>query len=257
MRTRPHSLTPVGRERFDLTECWTLISARHTVGSMDYHCTMTAIETIKQYHPLFVEGMGGYDTRDPALVADGVVASIRAHWEKCPPRKPPLLVIQGDPLEPRGISAITPRVASILDMDRGLIVLDEDIADYHSLNADRDNVTFETRYSEAVAQLERYRPGSVTVIESAVNALLIEKNKKRARLGKPPLAQYYRIFALLQEVSKGAFRALCGEITLVHTSQEIGEFSVTSFHKVGVDLGLMSPACIAPFLGPLTSKYDA
>ena len=224
---------------------------------MDYHCKMTAIETINQYHPLFVEGMGGYDTRDPALVADGVVASIRAHWEKCPPRKPPLLIIQGDPLEPRGISAITPHVARILDMDRGLIVLDEDIADYHSLNADRDNVSFETCYSEAVTQLERYRPGSVAELESAVDTLLIEKNKKRAGLGKPSLAQYYRIFALLLEVSKGAFGALCGEITLVHTSEEIGEFSVTSFYKVGVDLGLISPACIAQFLGPLTTKYDA
>ena len=224
---------------------------------MDYHCKMAAIDTIKQYHPLFVEGMGAYDTRDPALVANGVVASIRAHWESYPPRKPPLLIIQGDPLEPRGISAITPRVATILDLNRGLIVLDEDIADYHYSNADRDNVTFETRYSEAVAQLERYRPGAFAEIERAVDALLIEKNKKRARLGKPPLAEYYRIFALLQEVSKGAFRALCGEITLAHTSQEIGEFSVTSFYKVGVDLGLMSPACIAPFLGPLASKYDA
>ncbi len=224
---------------------------------MDYHCKMTAIETIKQYHPLFVEGMGGYDTRDPVRIANCVVASIRAHWEKCPPRKPPLLIIQGDPLEPRGISAITPHVANILDIGRGLIVLDEDIADYHSLNADRNNVTFETRYSEAVAELERYRPGSVAEVERAVDSLLIEKNGRRALLGKPSLAQYYRIFALLQEVSKGAFGALCGEITLVHTSQETGEFSVTSFYKVGVDLGLMSPACIAPFRDPLTTQYGA
>lgn len=257
MRTRPHSLMPLGRERFDLTERRAVTSARHTGGSMDYHCNMTAIETIKQYHPLFVEGMGGYDTRDPVRIADGVVASIRAHWEKCPPRKPPLLVIQGDPLEPRGISAITPHVANILGIGRGLIVLDEDVADYHSLKADRDNVTFETRYSEAVAELERYRPGSVAEVERAVDSLLIEKNGRRALLGKPPLAQYYRIFGLLQEVSKGAFGALCGEITLVHTSEEIGEFSVTSFYKVGVDLGLISPAFIAPFLGPLTTKYDA
>ncbi|MDB3918776.1 shikimate kinase [Luminiphilus sp.] len=257
MRTRPHLLTPAGRERFDLTERWAVISARHTVRSMDYHCNMTAIETIKQYHPLFVEGMGGYDTRDPVRIANCVVASIRAHWEKCPPRKPPLLIIQGDPLEPRGISAITPHVANILGIGRGLIVLDEDIADYHSLKADRDNVTFETRYSEAVAELERYRPGSVAEVERAVDSLLIEKNGRRALLGKPSLAQYYRIFGLLQEVSKGAFGALCGEITLVHTSEEIGEFSVTSFYKVGVDLGLISPACIAQFLGPLTTKYGA
>ena len=216
---------------------------------------MTPIGTIKHYHPLFVEGMGAYDTRDPARIADVVVASIRAHWEQYPPKKPPLLIIQGDPLELRGISAITPRVAKILGLARGLIVLDEDIADYHSPNADRDNVTFETRYSGALAQLEGHRPGSVAEIECAVDARLIEKNKMRALLGKPPLDPYYRIFALLQEVSKAAFAVLCGEITLVHTCEAIGEFSVTSFYTVGVDLGLMSPACIAPFLGQLTTKY--
>ena len=209
---------------------------------------MTAFETIKHYHPLFVEGMGAYDTRDPEGIADDVVASIRDHWEKCPPRKPPLLIIQGDPLEPRGISAITPLVANSLDLSRGLIVLDQGIADYHSPNADRHNVTVETRYSEAVAQLEAYRPGLVAEIERAVDALLTEKNKKRAALGSPSLATYYRTFALLQEVSKAAFGARCGEITLVHTSPQIGEFSVTSFYQVGVDLGFMSPASIAPFL---------
>ena len=254
MRTGPHSLTLLGTDRFFPTDRWVVISARHTFGSMDYHCKMTVIDTIKQYHPLFVEGMGAYDTREPALVANGVVASIRAHWEKNPARKSPLLIIQGDPLEPRGISAITPRVARILGLKRGLIVLDECIADYHAPNADRDDVTFETRYSEAVAQLERYRPGAFAEIENAVDTLLIEKNKKRARLGKPPLAEYYRIFALLQEVSKASFAALCGEITLVHTSEAIGEFSVTSFYTVGVDLGLLSPACIAPLLGRLTTN---
>ena len=247
----------LGQTPLNSTDRWAVISARHTFESMDYYCKMTAIDTIKQYHPLFVEGMGAYDTREPALVANGVVASIRAHWENHPPTKPPLLIIQGDPLEPRGISAITPRVARSLDLSRGLIVLDEDVAGYHSPNADRDNVTFETRYSEAVAQLERYRPGAFAEIERAVDALLIEKNKKRARLGKPPLAEYYRIFALLQEVSKASFAALCGEITLVHTSEAIGEFSVTSFYTVGVDLGLLSPACIAPFLDQLTTSDGA
>ena len=216
---------------------------------------MTPIDTIKHYHPLFVEGMGAYDTRDPARIADVVVASIRAYWEQYPPRKPPLLIIQGDPLEPRGISAITPRVAKILGLARGLIALDEGIADYHAPNADRDNVTFETRYSEALAQLERHRPGSVAEIESAVDVRLIEKNKMRALLGKPPLDPYYRIFALLQEISKAAFAVLCGEITLVHTSEEIAEFSVTGFYTVGVDLGFVSPVCIAPYLGQITTKY--
>jgi hypothetical protein len=210
---------------------------------------MVFIKAFKSYHPLFVEGMGGYDTRDPARVANTVVASVKAHWEQYPPSKPPLLIIQGDPLEPKGISAITPRVAKSLQLERGLIVLDEGIADYHSPNADRDNVILETRYSEAAAQLERLRPGSVTNIESAVDALLAEKNKKRASLDKPPMADYCRIFAMLQEVSKAALAALCGEITLVHTSGEIGEFSVTSFGQVGLDLRLISNADVAPFLG--------
>ena len=104
---------------------------------------MTSIEAFASYHPLFVEGMGGYDTRDPERVADVVAASVSAHWKQNSPSKPPLLIIQGDPLEPKGISAITPLVANILQLQRGLIVLDEDLADYHSPNADRDDVILE------------------------------------------------------------------------------------------------------------------
>ena len=209
---------------------------------------MTSIEAFASYHPLFVEGMGGYDTRDPARVADTVAASIEAHWGQYPPGKQPLLIIQGDPLEPKGISAITPLVADALQLHRGLIVLDENLADYHSPNADRDNVVLETRYSQAVAFLESLQPGSLIQIETSVDALLEQKNQKCASLGKPTMADYYRIFALLQEVSKAAFFALCGELTLVHTSREIGEFSVTSFGQVGLDLCLISAANVAPFL---------
>ena len=209
---------------------------------------MMVLDVFEKYHPLFVEGMGGYDTRDPARVAATVAASVRAHWQQYPPSKPPLLIIQGDPLEPRGISAITPVVATKLQLKRGLIVLNEDLADYHSPNADRNNVVVETRYSQAVAFIEGHRPGTVAKIEGAVDALLAEKNQKRALLAKPPMADYYQIFALLQEVSKAALYALCGELTLVHTSREIGEFSVTSFGQVGLDLGLIRAANIAPFL---------
>ena len=209
---------------------------------------MTSIEAFESYHPLFIEGMGGYDTRDPEWVAEIVAASVKEHWQQRPPKKPPLLIIQGDPLEPKGISAITPLVANILQLKRGLIVLDEDLADYHSPNADRNNVVLETRYSEAAAFIEGYRPRTVAKMEDAVDALLAEKNQKRALLGRPPMADYYRIFALLQEVSKASLAALCGEITLVYTSREIGEFSVTSFGQVGLDLDLISPKDVAPFL---------
>lgn len=209
---------------------------------------MTSIEAFGSYHPLFVEGMGGYDARDPERVANTVVDSIKAHWKKKPPAKQPLLIIQGDPLEPKGISAITPRVANKLQLQRGLIVLDEDLADYHSPNADRHNVVLETRYSLVVASVESIQPGTVAKIEFAVDALLEEKNWKRTLLGKPPLADYYRIFALLQEVSKAAFAVLCGELTLAHTSSEIGEFSVTSFGQVGSDLDLIRSKDIVPVL---------
>ena len=192
--------------------------------------------------------MGGYDTRDPEQVADVVAASVIAHWKEHPPAKQPLLIIQGDPLEPRGISAITPLVANILQLERGLIVLDEDLTDYHSPNADRNNVILETRYSQAAAFIESQRPGTVAKIKGAVDELLAEKNQKRALLGKPPLADYFRIFALLQEVSKAAFAALCGELTLVHTSRKVGEFTVTSFGQVGLDLGLIRAANVAPYL---------
>lgn len=109
------------------------------------------LEAFEQYHPLFVEGMGGCDARDPERVAEVVAASVSAHWKQNSPSKPPLLIIQGDPLEARGISGITPLVANILQLQRGLIVLDEGLADYHSPNADRNNVVLETRYSEAAA----------------------------------------------------------------------------------------------------------
>ena len=114
--------------------------------------------------------------------------------------------MQGDPLELRGISAITPRVANAMHLGRGLIVLDEDLADYHSPNADRNNVILETRYSEVAARLKRECPGSVAEIERAVDALLLDKNQKRASLGKPPMADYYRFFCVVAGGLQGRAR---------------------------------------------------
>ena len=208
---------------------------------------MTPMKRFEHHHPLFVEGMGGYDTRDPKRVAQDVVQSVQAHWRLHPPSKPPLLIVQGDPLEPRGISAITPLVATELGLERGLIVLDEDIASYHAPNADRDNVVMEARYSQLVERLEEDHPGTVLLIETAVDTLLAEKNKSREHLDKPPLADYSRSFALLQEVSKAALGQLCNELTLVHTSEEIGDFSVTSFYTVCLELGLLTPNNIVAF----------
>lgn len=204
------------------------------------------LEVFKQYHPLFVEGMSGYDPRDPDRVATSVVASVRKHWVTHPPTKPVLLMLQGDPLTERGISAITRRVANALCVPRALIVLDEAIADYHSPNADRGNVVLETRYSVVAAWLESYKPGILDRVDNGIQALIQEKNREREVFGKPPLADYFPLFAMLQEVAKGAFSALCGEMTLVHTSREVVAASVSSFYTVGLALELYSPHCIAP-----------
>ena len=207
---------------------------------------MMPLDACRQYHPLFIEGMSGYDMRDPHGVAADAVASLRKHWMAHPPTKPVLLMLQGDPLTERGISAITRRVASTLGVPRGLIVLDEDIADYHSPNADRDNVVLETRYSVVAAWLESYKPGILDRVEAGIQTLIQEKNREREALGKPPLADYFPLFAMLQEISKGTFSALCGEMTLVHTSRNVVASSVSSCYTVGLALELYSPPCIAP-----------
>ena len=205
-----------------------------------------SLEAFNQYHPLFVEGMSGYDPRDPDRVAASVVASLRSHWMEYPPTKPVLLMLQGDPLTERGISAITRRIASTLGVPRGLIVLDKEMADFHSFNADRDNVVLETRYSVVAAWLESYKPGILDRVEAGVQTLIQEKNREREVLGKPPLADYFPRFAMLQEISKGTFSALCGEMTLIHTSRDIVASSVSSFYTVGLALELYSPPCVAP-----------
>ena len=205
---------------------------------------MMSLEAFKQYHPLFVEGMSGYDTRDPEWVAASVVASLREHWIINPPTKPVLLMLQGDPLTERGISAITRRVASNLGVPRGLIVLDEDIAAYHSPNADRDNVVVETRYSAVAAWLESHKPGILDRVEAGIQALIQEKNREREELDKAPLADYFPLFATLQEISKGAISVLCDEMTLVHTSREVAASSVSSFYTVGLALELYGAHCV-------------
>ena len=208
-----------------------------------------SLRSLTGFHPLFVEGMGGYDTRDPKVVAESVVESIRRHWEARPPSKPVLLMIQGDPLEPRGISAITPLVADALMVDRGLIVLDPAIADYHAPNADRYKVVFECLYSECVQILEQADKISVSEIEARIDTLIAQKNEARKSQDKAPLADYYRVFALLQEISKAACKQLCGEMTLAHTSNDIGAFSVSSFYVVGRELGWIKPLEMATFPG--------
>jgi len=197
------------------------------------------------YHPIIIEGMGYYDPRDPAIVAQQIHSQLLHHFNSREKSitKPKLLITQGDPLSERGISAITPLVANLLGVQRGLVCLDPELHSYHSKNADRDGVILETTYSQMVEVLENSSSsmgkGTVSRLEREIDTQILDKNRRRAALGKTPLKDYYRDFALLQEVTKGAFRQLCGDLTVVHTADDISDFSVTSFYTAGVKLGLV------------------
>ena len=205
------------------------------------------IESLAQYHPLIIEGMGGYDPRDPEPIARQIVSKLRDRWQAQPLAKPVILVTQGDPLEERGISAITRHVADELDVSRAMVFLDPDIADYHKPNADHYRVMLEVRYSALTRVLDNEGPRAMSALEQAIDSALAEKNQQRERQGKGALQSYYRDFALLQEVTKAACNMICGDLTVAHTSADISPFSVTSFYQVGVALDLISAAQI---MGP-------
>ena len=204
-------------------------------------------DKLNDYHPVLVEGMGAYDQRDPLEVAQQVCRQLTRHWVHQPPSKPLILLTQGDPLSAKGVSAITPRVAEHFDIPRGLIYLDEHIADYHWRDADRTNVSLALPYSVMAQQLECSQNGLVTHITALIDRHIAEKNVTRNALEKPPLPDYFRDFALLQEVTKAACAHRCGEITIAHTADDIAEFSVTHFYIVGLVLGLIDPADMVAF----------
>jgi hypothetical protein len=207
------------------------------------------IDALAEYHPLIIEGMGGYDPRDPEPVAKQITSQLRARWQADPPTKPVILVTQGDPIEARGISAITRGVAAALELPRAMVFLDPAIADYHKPNADHHGVILEIPYSALTSFLDDARPGYVVKLQQAIDAALEAKNQQRKRKDKSPMQSYYRDFARLQEVTKAACNRICGEITVAHTSAEISAFSVTSFYEVGLDLGLIDANQIVPYQG--------
>ena len=209
----------------------------------------SVIATLAQYHPLIIEGMGGYDPRDPEPIAAQIVSQLCNRWREQPPAKPVILVTQGDPIEERGISAITRCVAEELGIPRAMAFLDPDIADYHKPNADHQGVILEIPYSMLTSFLDGAQPGCIITLERAIDVALANKNQQREREGKGPMQSYYRDFARLQEVTKAACNRICGEITVAHTSAEISPYSVTSFYEVGVALGLVDAEQIMPYDG--------
>jgi len=205
------------------------------------------VESLAHYHPLIIEGMGGYDPRDPEPIALQMASQLRERWQTGPSTKPVILVTQGDPIEKRGISAITRHVADELSVPRAMVFLDPAIADYHKPNADHHGVILEIPYSVFTSLLERERAGVMSTLEQAIDAALASKNEQRKREGKGLMQSYYRDFARLQEVTKVACNRICGGITVAHTSAEISPYSVTSFYEVGVALGFIDANQIVPY----------
>ena len=194
-----------------------------------------ALSKLKGFPPIVVEGgTGRRDQRDPAEVARRVAAALRPRITE----RQAILVTQGDPLEATGISAITRRVSEELGVPRALVVLPDAIDAEHSLNADREGMILELDYDALAATLD------LAALEFAVDEALAAKNRARER----PLADYYRDYALLQEVTKGAVKNICGSLTLAHTESEIPGDSVTSFYEVGLELGLYSREDLVPYV---------
>mmetsp|Transcript_9185 Transcript_9185/g.10716 ORF Transcript_9185/g.10716 Transcript_9185/m.10716 type:complete len:145 (-) Transcript_9185:10-444(-) len=132
---------------------------------------------LSNYHPIVIEGMGYYDPRAPLDVAKQIQSQLNQHFEKRTPiEKPKLIITQGDPLSKRGISAITPLVANLLGVRRGLVTLDLD--PQHSLNADRQNVILEVSYSQMANILESsIAKGTTIKLEQEIDRQIVYKNK--------------------------------------------------------------------------------
>jgi hypothetical protein len=205
------------------------------------------IEFLRSFHPLIIEGMGGYDKREPQVVSSTILDGLRKYWLERPPAKSLLLVTQGDPYEERGVSAITRLVSDELDIPRALIFLDPYIADYHRPSADRYNLIFEIPFSSMSRWLEEHSPNIMAQISEQVRVSLAAKNALRSQEQKPFLPQHFFDFAMLQEVTKIACKQICGGVTIAHTSQEISPFSVTSFFEVGLTLGFIGEEDIISF----------
>ena len=194
-----------------------------------------ALTKLKDFAPIVVEGgTGRRDQRDPAEVARRVAAALRPRITE----RRAILVTQGDPLEATGISAITRLVADELAIPRALVTLPATIDPEHAPNAPREGVILEVGYDALAATLD------LAALESAVDDALAAKNRARDR----PLADYYRDYALLQEVTKGAVKNMCGSLTLAHTDSAIPGDSVTSFYEVGLALELYASDDLVPYV---------
>lgn len=205
------------------------------------------LQVLSEHHPLVIEGMGSYDNRDPVSIAGTIYDNLQKHWDNKPPQKPLIIITQGDPYEERGIAAISRYLSDYLEISRVLVYLDPSIASYHFSNADRYKVIHEIPLSLLVRKLNGKEDSVIPSITSLVDKLLQNKTDKRQDEGKQPLPEYYRDFAMLQELTKVSCKILSGALTVAQTSININEYSVASFYQVGIELGIIDTSDIVIF----------
>ena len=198
-----------------------------------------------------IEGMGGYDRRDAAVVARRVADNLLAAGVPPGPDSPALVVTQGDPAGPRGIAAVTRGVAQRLGLERSMAVLDPELDPEHARRADRQGIRSCIRYGALAAEAARLPAqghGQVlALVEEAVRAGIEARNLRRAELGKAPLAEHFPRFARLQELTKIVLRRHADRLLVAHTAARISPFSVTSFCEVGLGAGLVAPEDMVAF----------
>ena len=127
------------------------------------------------------------------------------------PIRPLLMIIQGDPYTPHGISAITRIVANDLQIERCLVCLDDNIDRNHALLADRENVRYEIQYSNLLdilndeyndddsgTESNNNQSSVVNRLTNAIDDKIASKNVDRNKRGMDKLDTWYRQYALLQ-----------------------------------------------------------
>ena len=193
-------------------------------------------EFLLRHHPILIEGPGPSDKRDAKVVASIVIYNIQRHFHLKPNvnDKPRLLITQGDPYAPKGISAVSRIVAKELKIDRCLVYLDEEIDKTHGKNADRVNIKMDIKYSEIKSMMVGLKNDES--FQGYYDSIVQNVKEKLKKYNSPPWVENY---ALLQEVTKATLKKLCGSITVAHTVAKPTDYSVTKFFCVGVDLGLI------------------
>ena len=149
-----------------------------------------------------------------------------------------MLVTQGDPAAERGVAPVARLVATELGVERAVVFLPQEIDPDHYLLSDKEGSAAEVSYADLAALLdEGEAPTALDQLKDAVDALLHAKNDRRRSEGLRPLADYYKGYAMLQEVTKAGLARLCQGLTVAHSGEPGGD-TVTSFCEAGLALGL-------------------